>query len=197
MGDKVILCGLVAVVACFTGCGGQARIEAVRLTKVLTEKQADFNRANSLENEFVTNAKAWCGGITAGGSGKGIQLDQNAVVATELAKSVVAASAELGHIRQAVSDQPLTEEFPQGVRATLITELTKRQRMLQELRVLLEHSAPQFRQYGLDKKYAGDSYPGEIATLGAFLNAYKGPDDAVGSALSTLKTKYHLTGKEI
>ncbi len=190
------MCLLLAA-ACFSGCGKEERIEAVRLTKVLTEKQSDFSKANSIENDFLANARAWCGGITAGGSGRGVQLEQNAVVATELAKSVVAASAELGHIRQAVSDQSLTKEYLQAVRGTLITQLTKRQRMLQELRTLLEQSAPQFRQYGKDKAYAGDAYPGEIARLGAFLAAYKGPDDAVGTALSALKEKYQFKSSEL
>lgn len=187
----------MAVAACFMGCGKEERTEAVRLAKTLTEKQADFARANKIENDFLANARAWCGGITAGGAGRGVELEQNAVVAAELAKSAVAASAELDHIRQAVSAQSLTKDNLQDVRGTLITQLTKRQRMLQELRVLLEQSAPQFLEYRKDKKYAGDAYPGEIARLAAFLVAYKGPEDAVGAALTDLKTKYHLTGSDL
>ncbi len=179
------------------GCGKQERTEAVRLTKVLTEKQADFDRANKIENEFLASARAWCGGITSSGSGRGVELEQNAVVVTELAKSTVAASAELGHIREAVSAQPLTKEYLQGVRGKLITQLTKRQRMLQEVRVLLEHSAPQFLQYRNDKSYTGDAYPGEIANLAAFLAAYKGAEDVVGEAVKDLKTKYHLEEREL
>ena len=190
-------CLFLAAAACFIGCGKEERTEAVRLTKVLTEKQTEFARANTIEGDFVTNARAWCGGITASGSGRGTELEQNAAVASELAKSVVAASAELGRIRQAISDQTLTKEYLQGVRSTLITQLTKRQRMLQELRALLEHSAPQFLQYQKDKTYAGDAYPGEVATLNAFLAAYKGPDDAVGTALTELKKKYHFSGGEL
>ena len=188
---------MLVVAACFMGCGREERTEAVRLAKVLTEKQADFARANTIENDFLASARAWCGGITAGGAGRGVELEQNAVVAAELAKSAVAASAELGQIRQAVSAQSLTQQYLQGVRGTLITQLTTRQRMLQELRVLLEQSAPQFLQYKKDKTYAGDTYPGEIAKLSAFLAAYKGPEDAVGAALTDLKTKYHLTGSDL
>jgi hypothetical protein len=188
---------LAAVAACLTGCGKEERSEAVRLSKVLTERQTNFNQANTIEEELLANARTWCGGIATSGAGRGVELEQNAAVANELAKSAVAASMELGRIRQAVSDQLLTKEYVQGVRATLITQLTKRQRMLQELRSLLEHSAPQFLQYRRDKDYAGDAYPGEIATLNAFLAAYKGPEDAVGSALLNLKAKYHLSGREI
>ena len=188
---------MLAVAACFMGCGKEERTEAVRLTKVLTEKQVDFARANRIENDFVASARAWCGGITAGGAGRGVELEQNAVVAAELAKSAVAASAELGQVRQAVSAQSLTKQYLQGVRGTLITQLTTRQRMLQELRMLLEQSAPQFLQYRKDKTYAGDAYPGEIARLAAFLAAYKGPEDAVGAALTDLKTKYHLTSSDL
>jgi hypothetical protein len=193
---KTRVCLVLAAAACFTGCGKEERMEAVRLAKVLKEEQATFARANKIEDDFVTNARAWCGGITTGGAGRGVELDQNAAVATELAKSVVAAGAELGRIRQAVSAPSLTKQDLQDVRGTLITRLTARQRQLQDLRVLLEQSALQFQQYRKDKAYAGDSYPGEIAKLNAFLTAYKGPEDAVGAALTDLKTKYHLADSE-
>jgi hypothetical protein len=187
---------LLMAVAFMTGCGKEERGEAVRLTKVLSEKQADFARANTIEKDFVSSARAWCGGITANGAGRGIELDQNATVATELAKSTVAISTELSHVRQALNDQSFKEEYPQNVRAELITQLTNRQRRLQDMRALLEKSALQFPEYRRDKTYAGDAYPGEIGKLNAMLQAYRAPEDAVSAALAALKAKYKLAGNE-
>ncbi len=183
---------LLAAVVLSSACGKQAHMEAARLAKALTEKQADFANANTIEKDFVTNARAWCGGIVAGGAGRGVELEQNASVATQLAKSLAAASASLGQVRQAVSDQEPKEEYPQGVRNTLITQLTRRQRELQNMRTLLEQAAEQFSEYRNSKAYAGDTYPGGIAKLDALLKAYKEPEDVVGTALADLKSKYSL-----
>ena len=190
-------CLLLAVAALITGCGKQARTEAVQLAKALTEKKANFASADAIERDLVSNARAWCGGITANGAGRGAELDQNATVAAELAKSLVAASAQLGQVRNAIEGQPLKEEYPQSIRNELITQLTKRQRMLQDMRALLEQSATQFLEYRHNKAYVGDTYPDGIAKLDTLLQAYKAPEDAVGTALAALRAKYSLSGSEL
>ena len=188
---------LLAVVVLGSGCGKEEHAEAVRLGQALTQKQANFANANALEKVFVGSARAWCGGITSNGAGKGPALDQNAAVATELAKSAVAIGAELSQVRQAVDDLSLKSEFPQGVRATLITQLTKRQRSLQEMRALLEQAAPEFLTYHQSTTYKGDLYPGGIGKLDALLSAYAIPNDDVATALVALKTKYNFAPGEI
>ncbi len=178
------------------GCGREEKAEAVRLSSILTEKQADYAKADATEKELVANATAWCGLITSSGAGKAAELGQNATVATELAKSISAISTILGQVRQAVADQPLKTEYPQTVRTDLMSELSRRQRALQEMRSLLQKSAAQFLDYRTSKTYAGDTYPGEIQQLNALMQAYKPPQDALATALTALKTKYGLTGNE-
>ncbi len=186
---------LLAAVFLF-GCGKAERAEAVKLTKVLTEKQANFNKGNSMESDLIASARAWSGGIVANGAGHGAELTQNAAVATELSKSAVAASAELGQVRQAVYDMSLQEDYPQSIRLNLITVLTKRQRDLQDIRALLDQSAPQFLEYQNNKSYAGDQYPGGIGKLNAMIGSYATPEDTVGTAIADLKAKYKITGNE-
>ena len=123
-------------------------------------------------------------------------MNQNATVATELAKSAVAASAELSQVRQAVDGQPLTEEYPRSVRNALITQLTKRQRTLQNMRALLQQSATQFLEYRQSKAYVGDTYPDGIVKLDSVLQAYRAPEDAVGTALAALNAKYSLSASK-
>jgi len=188
---------LLAVAASITGCGKQERIEAVQFAKLLTGKKANFASANTIEKDFVISARAWCGGITANGAGRGVELDQNAAVAAELAKSVVAVSSQLSQVRQAIDGQPLQEEYPQHVRDVLTTQLTKRQRQLQDMRALLEQSAPQFLEYRHSKAYVGDTYPDGVGKLDALVRAYQAPEDALGSALADLQAKYGLSGNEL
>jgi hypothetical protein len=192
-----VFCVLMAAAVCLAGCGKQARNEAVQLAKALTAKKADYASSNATEKDFVASARAWCAGITTNGAGRGAELDQNATVAAEIAKSAVAVSAQLGQVRQVLDDQPLKEEFPRDVRNTLITELTKRQRLLQDMRALLEQAAPQFLEYKKIKTYAGDTYPDGIAKLNAMLDTYKEPEDAIATALGALKAKYGLSDSEI
>jgi hypothetical protein len=190
-------CGLVAALACLSGCGGQAHNEAVTFAKALTAKKANFTSAGALEKDFISRARAWCTGITANGAGRGVALDQNSAMAAELAKSAVAISAQLSQVRQAVDGPSLNEEFTQDVRNTLVTQLTKRQRQLQDMRALLEQSAPQFLEYKQSKAYVGDTYPDGIGKLDAMLHSYHAPEDALGTALGALQTKYNLTGAEL
>ena len=190
-------CIVMALAACITGCGKQERLEAVRMAKALAATKADYASASKTEKDFVSSARAWCAGITANGAGRGAELDQNAAVAAEIARSAVAVSAQLSQVRQAADDQTLTAEFPKSVRSTLITQLTKRQRLLQDMRAALEQAAPQFLEYRKIKTYAGDTYPDGIGKLNTMLGAYKEPDDALGAALAALKEKYSLSDSEI
>jgi hypothetical protein len=187
----------VAAVILLTSCGRQERLEAVRFAKVLTEKQSNLAAADAIEKELVANARAWSGGITAYGSGRGETLNQNAIVAAELAKSAVAASAQLSAIRQAIDSQALQEEYPRSVRNELTRHLTRRQRTLQDIRALLEDSATQFRQYKQSTKFTGEAYPESLGKLVSLLAPYQLPEDAVAGALFALKSKYGFGEKEI
>jgi len=190
-------CLLLAAVAFITGCGKQDRTEAVQFAKALTEKKANFASANTIEKDFVSSARAWCGGITANGAGRGVELNQNAAVAAELAKSAVAISSQLSQVRQAIDGQHLNEEYPRNVRNVLTTQLTKRQRLLQDMRALLEQSAPQFLEYRRSRAYVGDTFPDGVGKLDALLRAYKAPEDALGIALAALQAKYGLSDSEL
>jgi hypothetical protein len=188
---------LFAAAALIAGCGKQERTEGVQLAKVLAGKKASFVAADTIEKDFVSSARVWCGGITANGAGRGVELDQNAAVAAGLAKSAVAASTQLSQVRQAVDGQPLKEEYPRGVRNALVTELTRRQRLLQDMRALLEQSSTQFVEYRHSKSYVGDTYPDGIGKLDALLRVYRAPEDAVGTAIAALKAKYSLSDSEL
>ena len=54
------------------------------------------------------------------------------------AKYTVTISSHLSQVRQAIDGQTLKEEYTRGVRDDLTTQLTKRQRQLQDLRAVLE-----------------------------------------------------------
>ena len=190
-------CLLLAAVAFITGCGKQERTEAVQFAKALTEQKANFASANTIEKDFVGSARAWCGGIMANGAGRGVELDQNAAVAVELAKSAVSISSQLSQVRQAIDGQPLKEEYPRNVRNVLTTQLTKRQRLLQDMRALLEQSAPQFLEYRRSKAYVGDAFPDGVGKLDVLLRAYKVPEDALGTALAALQAKYGLSDSDL
>jgi len=170
-------------------------MEAVQFAQALKKAKADFSSANTIEKDFVTSARAWCGGITASGAGRGAELDQNAAVAAELAKYTVTVSSHLSHVRQAIDALPLQEEYPRGVRDDLTTQLTKRQRSLQNMRAVLEQSATEFQQLR-HTTYAADTYPDGVGKLDALLRGYIPPDDAVGTALAALQEKYGLKDGE-
>jgi len=190
-------CLLLAAVAFIAGCGKQERAEAVQFSKALKEKKANFASADTIEKDFVSSARAWCGGITTKGAGRGAELDQNAAVAAELAKSAVAISAQLSQVREAIDGVSLKEEYPKSVRNELTTQLTKRQRQLQDMRALLEQAAPEFLEYRKSKAYVGDTYPNGVGKLDALLGAYKPPEDALGTALGALQAKYSLSDSEL
>ena len=188
---------LMGAAVCLAGCGKQEHNEAVQLAKSLTAKKADYAKSLAIEKDFILSARAWSDGIVAKGAGRGAELDQNATVATEIAKSAVAVSAQYGQVRQVLDDQPLKEEFPRDVRNTLITELTKRQRLLQDMRALLDQASPQFLEYKKIKTYVGDTYPDGIGKLNAMLGNYTEPEDAIATALGALKAKSSLSDSEM
>ncbi|MCU1233473.1 MAG: hypothetical protein JWP63_1440 [Candidatus Solibacter sp.] len=189
--------GAFALIVLLAGCGKDEHNEAVRLSKALTEQQANFASANALEKSFVKSAQDWADGIASNGSGKGDALDQNAAVAAQLSKNAVAIGAELSPVRQAVDDQSLQSEFTKGVRSTLVTQLTKRQRYLQDMRALLDQVGPEFLTYKADKSYKGDLCPSGVNKLAAMLSSHAIPNDDLGTALAALKTQYKFEAGEI
>jgi hypothetical protein len=190
-------CLLAGAVFFACGCGKQERSEAVQLAKTLKQQKATFDAANAAEQEFVTKAKAWARGIMESGAGKGAGLDQNAAQAAQFAKDAVAVSTQLSQVRQGIDALTFTEEFPRGVKNELTTQLTKRQRLLHELKTLAEQAGPQFLQYKQMKDYAGDSYPEGITKLDDALRLHMRPEDAVGAALASLQEKYEFGAGEI
>jgi len=194
---KLRYCWLLAAVALFSGCGKEERTEAVRFCRTLQQKSADFASANAMEKDFLASARSWCGSIMENGAGRGDQLNQNAAVAHDLAKSAAFIGTQLGAVRQAIYDEPLQQEYPQSIRDNLITQLTKRQRLLQETRALLDDSAPGFLDLRLSLDYKGDAYPGGIPKLNAMLEGYSSPKDVVGEAIQSLKAKYNIRDAEL
>ena len=194
---KLRYCWLLAAVALFSGCGKEERMEAVRLAKTLQQKSADFAAANAMEKDFVASGRSWCGSVIENGSGRGDQLKQNMAVAKDLAKSAQFISTQVGAVRQAVYDEPIKQEYPQSIRVNLITQLTKRQRFLQEARALLDDTGPGFLELGLGPGYKGDSYPESIPKLNVMLEGAASPADIVGEAIKSLKTKYDIQDADL
>jgi hypothetical protein len=194
---KLRYCWLLAAVALFSGCGKEERMEAVRFSKTLQQKSADFSGANAMEKDFVASGRSWCGSVIENGSGHGDQLKQNMAVAKDLVKSAQFISTQVGAVRQAVYDTPIKQEYAQSVRVNLITQLTKRQRFLQEARALLDDTGPGFLELGLGPGYKGDSYPETIPKLNVLLEGATSPKDVVGEAIQSLKTKYDITDADL
>ena len=194
---KLRYCWLLAAVALFSGCGKEERTEAVRFCKTLQQKSDDFVKANAMEKDFLASALSWCGSIMANGAGRGDQLNQNAAVAKDLAKSAAFIGTQVGAVRQAIYDESLKQEYPQSIRVNLITQLTKRQRLLQEERALLDDSAPAFLDLRLSRDYKGDAYPGNIPKLNAMLGTYMSPEDVVAEAIQSLRTKYNIQDADL
>jgi hypothetical protein len=194
---KLRYCWLLAAVGLFSGCGKEEHAEAVRFSKTLQQKSADFAGANAMEKDFVASARSWCSSIMENGSGRGDQLKQNMAVAKDLATSAAFISTKVGLVRQAIYDEPIKQEYPQSIRVSLITQLTKRQRFLQEARTMLDDSAAGFLELGLGHDYKGDSYPGPIPKLNVMLEGSSSPNDVVGEAIQSLKTKYNIQAAEL
>jgi hypothetical protein len=189
---RIRYCWLLAAVVLWTGCGKEERREATSLYRILNQKQADLTAINALEKDLLGSTRSWCEGIIANGAGRGRDLDENAVSANALAQSASVVSTQLGQLRQTIYDQPLKQEYPQGVRSALINQLMKRQKMLQEVRAALEASAADFLEFARSRSYKGDTYPEGIAKLNSLLSTYNGPEDAMGKAIEELKVKYTI-----
>jgi hypothetical protein len=189
-------CALLAAVVFSFGCGKAERREAVGFYKVLAEKHAGFIQSNGLEKEFVGSVRSWCAAMVNGG-GRGKQLDQNESVAQDLAKSASAISAQVGQVRQAVYDLPMEEEFTKGVRSTLIGDLTRRQRVLQDFRAALQESAASFASFRQSREYKGDTYPAGIDKLNQILQRYSEPSDSVADATTALTAKYGIKDTDL
>lgn len=183
---------VLAAMLCLAGCGKQEQEEAVRLGQLLEAQKAGYAKAGEIEKELVGAARAWCGGFTEKGAGRGADLERNASIAADLAKSVAVVNAQIGEVRQAVAGPALQTDFTRGVRSELIARLQARQRSLQEIRSLLDQSATQLEGYRRNKSFAGDTYPGEVNTLDALLQSYKAPPDAVEAALASLREKHPI-----
>ena len=195
LNGKVV--AVLAAAVALAGCGKQERREAAAFAKAISGAKASLAAADGMEKDLVASLKGWCSAIAANGGGRGAELDQNATVAGELAKSAVATSARISEMRQAVEAATITEEYPRGVRHTLLDELTKRQRLLQDIRAMLDNASAQFKEYGQSRAYKGDTYPDSIAKLDAVLSSYKPPEDAAGAALAALQSKYNFAANEI
>ena len=190
-------CLCAAAVLLASGCGKQERSEAVQLAKTLQQQKATFDAANAAEQELVTKAKAWGRAIMETGAGKGTGLDQNAAQAAQFAKDALAVSTQLSQVRQGIDAVSLTEEFPRGVKNELTTALTKRQRLLHDLRTLADQLSPQFLAYKTMKDYAGDSYPDGLTKFDEALRTHMRPDDSVATALAALQEKFEFAAGEI
>jgi hypothetical protein len=190
-------CCLLAAVLVWTGCGKEERREGTSLYKVLSRKQADLAAINALEKDLVGSTRAWYEGIINNGAGLGKGLEENAASAKSLSQSAALVSAQLGQLRQAIYDQPLKQEYPQGVRDTVINQLMKRQRTLQEVRAALDACAASFVEFEQSRAYKGDTYPAGIDKLNSLLSGYTGAEDAVGKATEDLKVKYTINDADL
>lgn len=194
---KLRCCCLAAAIVLSSGCGKEERREAVGFYKVLVEKRAGFAESNGLEKDFIGSVRSWCGSITANGAGRGDQLNQNASVARDLAKSAETISAQIGTVRQAAYNQAIHQEYPQSVRDALIGQLTKRQRFLQEVRAALDDAAAGFEALGQSRNYKGDSYPPAIDKLTTAAQSYRAPSDSVAEAVTALAAKYSIKDADL
>jgi hypothetical protein len=189
--------GWLALATALCGCGGAAHHEAVTLGKVLVDGRPDFTVANATEQDLVTATRSWAELILANGAGQGPRLQQDAAVATDLAKSAALVSTQLGQLRKSVYDLPLQHDFVQGVRSILITEITKRQRMLQDLRTGLTDAAAAFTELSQTRGYKGDSYPAAVDKVNQMVQNYSATPDFVGEALGSLKAEYGIKDLEL
>lgn len=189
-------CWLAIAAGLMCGCGA-GRQEAVGFGRILQAGKGDFTAANTTEKELVAATRGWVDSVTTQGSGRGEQLTQNAKIAGDLAKSADNVSTQLGQLRKAVYDQQLQKEFLQGIRSTLITQITQRQRALQELRATLHDCEAELTQLSQTRNYRGDSYPQSVAKLSQVLGSFATPADLVGDALKSLKDEYGLKDADL
>jgi hypothetical protein len=145
----------------------------------------------------MDSARPWCDGILNNGAGKGKGLEDNAESAKTMAFSANAVATQIGHLRQAMYDLPLHDDYPQSVRSALINQMMLRQRRLQDLRTLLEQSAAGFLDFAHSRTYTGDTYPAAFDKLNSLVSRYAAPDDAWHKAIQDLKVKYTLRDADL
>ena len=189
--------GVLAAAALLASCGGPERREAASLCRTLSQKQADLATVNNLEKDLMGSVRPWCDGIVNNGAGKGKDLEQNADSAKSMAFSASEVANQLGHLRQAIYDLPLHEEYPQSVRSGLINQMMQRQKKLQEVRLALESSSAGFLDLARSTAYKGDSYPPAIDKSNSLTSGYVMPEDALAKAIGDLKVKYTLTDVDL
>ena len=194
---KLRYCWWLPVLLLWTGCGKEERREATTFYKVLTQKQADVAATNALEKDLLGSTRSWVESIINSGSGHGKQLEENAASAKALSQSAALVATQLGQFRQAIYDLPLKQEYVQGLRSTLINQILKRQKTLQEVRMALDGSATNFLEFARSRSYTGDTYPAGIDKLNGMLSNYVGPEDSVAKAIEDLKTKYQITEADL
>ena len=186
------LYAVLAAAVLLAACGGPERREAASLCKALSQKQADLAAVNNLEKDLMGSVRPWCDGIINNGAGKGKDLEQNAESAKSMAFSASEVANQIGHLRQAIYDLPLHQEYPQTVRSALINQMMLRQKKLQEVRLKLEESSAGFLDLARSTAYKGDSYPPAIDKLNSLTSGYVMPEDALAKAIGELKVKYTL-----
>jgi hypothetical protein len=190
-------CCIFAAALVWTGCGGAERKEAVTFCKMLTQKKADFDATNALEKDLLGSTRSWCESIIAAGSGHGKDLQGNADSAKELAQSASLVSTQLGQLRQSLYDLPLHKEELQAIRAKLLSQIQKRQTMLQSVRTALQGAADNFLEFEQSRAYTGDTYPAGIDKLNSMLGSYSGPEDLLGKAIAELKATYKIQDADL
>jgi len=193
MRTTLLIC-VLASTPLFTGCGKEAHREAAALCQVLERSQPVYNNANGMERDLVTSTRSWTDTIMTNGGGRGAEIAQNAGVARELARSADLISTQLGELRKTVYDQPLKKEELQTVRTAINAQITKRQKFLSEIRIVLMDTGAQFEALGQSRSYKGDSYPAGIDKLSQLLQSYHSPEDAVRQAVESLKADYGISG---
>jgi hypothetical protein len=186
------LYGVLAGAALLAACGGPERREAASLCRTLTQKQADLTAVNTLEKDLMGSVRPWCEGIINNGAGKGKELEQNAESAKSMAFSASEVANQLGHLRQAIYDLPLHQDYPQSVRSGLINQMMQRQKKLQEVRMALEAASAGFLDLARSSGYKGDSYPPAVDKVNSLTSGYVMPEDALAKAVGELKVKYTL-----
>jgi len=186
------LYGVLAGAALLAACGGPERREAASLCRTLTQKQADLTAVNNLEKDLMGSVRPWCEGIINNGAGKGKELEQNAESAKSMAFSASEVANQLGHLRQAIYDLPLHQDYPQSVRSGLINQMMQRQKKLQEVRMALEAASAGFLDLARSSGYKGDSYPPAVDKVNSLTSGYVMPEDALAKAVGELKVKYTL-----
>jgi hypothetical protein len=193
MRNTMLICLLVSTTF-FTGCGKEEHREAVALCRILERNQPTYNNTNAMERDLVASTGTWSQTVMTGGAGNGTDLGQSATVAKELAHSADIISTELGELRKVMYDQILKTGELQAVRTTINAQVSKRQRFLQEIRLVLQETATQFENLAQSRTYHGDTYPAGIDRIAQLLQSYHSPEDILRQSIESLKSNYGITG---